>query len=78
MPTNEKIYMREYMKNYNLLNKTLEYKMNYYYRNKEKIKEQQRQYYHKYKYDETKSHFLKKRINNKLKINYGYFVIEMN
>ncbi len=62
MPTNNKNYMREYMKKYNLLNKTLEYKMSYYEKNKEKIKKLQRDYYHKYKYDSTKSHFLEKRL----------------
>lgn len=62
MPTNEKDYMAKYMSKYNLTDKCREYKMSYYDKNKEKIKEQQKQYYHKYKYDESKSHFLEKRL----------------
>ncbi len=62
MPTNNKNYMREYMKKYNKLDKTLEYKMSYYYQNRERLKKLQREYYHKYKNDETKSHYLQKRL----------------
>lgn len=36
--------------------------MNYYQKNKEKIKALQREYYHKYKNDPTKSHFIEKRL----------------
>ena len=36
--------------------------MNYYEKNKERIKALQRKYYHKYKNDPTKSHFIEKRL----------------
>ena len=38
--------------------------MNYYEKNKERIKALQREYYHKYKNDPTKSHFLEKRLQS--------------
>lgn len=63
MPSNNKIYMKNYMKKYNLLDKNREYKMSYYEKNKEHIKALQRKYYHQHKNNPNKSHFLQKRLN---------------
>jgi len=59
---NSKKYIKEYMSKYNLTDKCREYKMSYYEKNKEKLKKLQRDYYHKHKFDETKSHYLEKRL----------------
>lgn len=59
---NSKHYMKEYMKEYNLTEKSRKYKNDYYQKNKERLKALQRKYYHKYKYDENKSHCLRKRL----------------
>ena len=59
---NSKKYIKEYMKEYNLTEKCRKYKNDYYQKNKDKIKQQQKKYYHKHKFDETKSHCLRKRL----------------
>lgn len=55
-------YMRNYMKKYYLTKKNQEYKMNYYERNKKKIRAQQRRYYHEHKDDPDYSHYLEHRL----------------
>lgn len=62
MVTNNKEYMKAYMKEYNLTDKCRDYKMSYYDKNKEKLKKMQRDYYHLHKLDPNYSHFLEKRL----------------
>ena len=62
MPTNDKGYMKNYMSKYNSSEKNLKYKMSYYEKNKEKLKNLQRQYYHKHKNDPKYSHYLEYRL----------------
>ena len=63
MVTNDKEYMAEYMKKYNRSDKSREYRMSYYQKNKERIKAQQRNYYHEHKLDPRYSHYLDYRLN---------------
>jgi len=78
MVTNNKKYMSEYMSKYNLTDKCRKYKMDYYWRNKEKIKGFQRYYYHKYKSNPEYSHSLKYNNNSKIEINNGNYIIEFS